>query len=406
MSSGNSSANVNILLLENIHPAARQRLESFAYNVREVPKSLSVQELIVELSGINVLGIRSKTKLPAEVFENAPHLSVVGCFGVGTNQVALDAAAGAGVPVFNAPYSSTRSVAELALGSIIMLARKLGDGNNNLHRGQWVKSAKGCFEIRNKVLGIVGYGHIGQQVGLLAESVGMKILFFDKTKRLALGNAEPTGSMEELLFEADFVSLHLPALSSKKPLIGPKEFSQFKSGSYLINGSRGSLVDIEALKSAVQSGQLAGAALDVYPQEPKTNQEDFETCLKGVENIVLTPHIGGSTEEAQEKIALEVAESFVSFVERGTTEGAVNFPQINLSASVDSHRILNVHKNVPGAVTDINKEVSDLGVNINSQFLATNDTVGYIIMDVDKGISADLTHKLSALSASIKTRIL
>jgi len=397
---------IKILLLENVHRAARESLTEAGYSVTEVPRSLPTEDLLEAIEDVHVLGIRSKTKITAEHFARARRLLAVGCFGVGTNQVALDAAAAKGIPVFNAPYSSTRSVAELTLGNVIMLARKASEGSTKLHRGIWEKSAKGCHDIRGKTLGLIGYGHIGQQAGLLSEAVGMNVIFYDQVKRLPLGNAKPVGSLSELLSHSDFVSIHVPAISGGGALIGELELSQMKEGSYLINVSRGSLVDLVALRSALESKHIGGAALDVFTDEPKTNQAEFKCELTGVENVILTPHIGGSTEEAQESIGREVAASFIQYIDNGTTVGAVNFPQVNLPAFPNSHRILHIHKNVPGAAKEINKLVFDLGANINGQYLGTHKDIGYMIMDIDRELSSEVKENISCLPTNIKTRIL
>lgn len=397
---------IKILLLENIHQVAVAALKEAGYSVKEVPQSLSPEQLLEEIKDAHVLGIRSKTKINREHFAAATKLLAVGCFGVGTNQVDLVAAREHGVPVFNAPYGNTRSVAELSLGNIIMLARKAADRNVKMHQGQWNKTAKGCHEVRHKTLGIIGYGHIGQQLGLLAEAIGMDVIFYDMAKRLPLGNAKTVSSMEDLLGKSDFVSLHVPAKKDGSALIGATELAKMKKGSYLLNLSRGNLIDFDALKSSVENKHLSGAAIDVYPQEPKTNDEEFKCALAGVENIILTPHLGGSTEEAQYNIGEEVAASFIKLVDGGATMGAVNFPQLDSPSFEDSHRILNIHKNVPGVLTTVNKIISDLGANVSSQFLKTYENVGYLIMDVDKELSEEVTKLISDLDFSIKTRVL
>ena len=397
---------IKILLLENVHQIAVSRLKEAGYSVEALPSSLSEDELLERIQDVHVLGIRSKTKVNAKHLEAAKKLLTIGCFGIGTNQVDLGAAMSHAVPVFNAPYGSTRSVAELAIYHMLCLARRAGDANRNMHNKFWDKSAKGSHEVRGKTIGIIGYGHIGQQVGLLAESIGLKVIFYDQTKRLALGNATPKESMAELLQEADFVSLHVPAQPNNAPLIGAKEISLMKNTAYLINLGRGSLIDFNALKEAIENKELAGAGIDVYPAEPKGNKEPFECVLAGVENVVMTPHLGGSTEEAQYNIGAEVATSFIKFIDAGCTFGAVNFPQVDLPFCPDSHRILNIHKNVPGVLSDVNKIISDLGANINSQFLGTYKDVGYLVMDVAKGLSVEVKDRIAALPSNIKTRML
>ncbi len=397
---------IKILLLENIHQAAAEKLSNAEYTVVQVPRALQEDELSEMIKDVHVLGIRSKTKVTAKALQNATRLLCIGCFGIGTNQVDLDAARDKGVPVFNAPYSSTRSVAELAIGYIIMLARGLGASNLKLHSGKWDKSAKGHHEIRYKTLGLLGYGHIGAQVGLMAESLGMKVVLFDKTKKLPLGNARPCSDMDELLAESDFVSVHIPAAPGGRPIMGKEQFAKMKKGASLVNLSRGSLVDLPELKAAIESGHLSGAGLDVYPVEPKTNQADFECEITDLDRVVMTPHIGGSTEEAQRNIGLEVATSFIQLIDGGSTTGAVNFPTVNLPEFPNSHRILNVHKNVPGVLNDVNSIIAELGVNINAQYLSTFKGVGYLIMDLGKNVSNEVKERLEKLDSNIRTRIL
>lgn len=397
---------IKILLLENIHAAACERLREAGYSVELVSGSLSDVELLERIGDVHVLGLRSKTKVKAEHLRAARKLLTVGCFGVGTNQVDLSSAAEHAVPVFNAPYGSTRSVAELAIAHVLCLARKAADANRKMHQGLWEKSAKGSHEVRGKVIGIVGYGHIGQQVGLLAESLGLQVIFYDQAKRLPLGNAKGREHLQDLLRDADFVTLHVPAQPGNAALIGPKELELMKSGACLINLGRGSLVDLAALRQALERGALGGAGIDVYEGEPKGNREEFRCELTGLDNVLLTPHLGGSTEEAQYNIALEVATAFIKFIDSGCTAGAVNFPQVDLPVRSDSHRILNVHQNVPGVLTEVNKIISDVGANINSQYLGTYKNIGYLIMDVNRELSEEVKDKISALPSNIKTRML
>lgn len=396
---------VKILLLEGIHAQAADKLKKAGYSVEELSTKLTEEELMERIPEVHVLGIRSKTKVNAEHLQAAKKLLVLGCFGIGTNQVDLDAARGMGIPVFNAPFGSTRSVAELAIGMLMSLARKVGDRNRFMHDGQWKKSAKGCTEIRGKTLGVVGYGNIGQQVGLLGEALGLSVVFYDKIGRLPLGNARQADSLEELLQTVDYVSLHVPAFGSK-PLIGADELKLMRPGSYIINLGRGSLVDLGALRAALEDGHIAGAGIDVYPNEPKTNDEPFECELTGCENALLTPHLGGSTEEAQLNIGLEVASAFLKFVENGATIGSVNFPQMDLPTFPDSRRILNIHKNEPGVLSAVNNIVADLGVNIDAQYLQSHKDISYLIMDVNQDKSDELKAQISALPSNIKTRVL
>ena len=328
------------------------------------------------------------------------------CFCIGTNQVALDKAARIGTPVFNAPFSNTRSVAELTVAEIVMLARKASELSNRIHAGHWEKTAKGCYEVKGKTLGIIGYGHIGPQVGLLAEAFGMRVQFYDIVKKLPLGSANSVDSLDELLRTSDFVSLHVPATPKTENMIDAKAISQMKDQSYLLNLSRGSVVEIPALANALKEGKLAGAAVDVYPSEPKKNSSDFATELAGLSNIILTPHIGGSTQEAQEKIGLEVADSLISWLDNGTSAGAVNFPTIDLSLLGESHRVLNIHHNVPGVLGKINGIIAEMQVNIHAQHLSTMSDIGYLIMDVDKGISRAVKDRIDEVEGVISTRLL
>jgi D-3-phosphoglycerate dehydrogenase len=397
---------IKFLLIEGVHEIAAQKLKEAGYSVDFRKDSLTPEELASEITDVHVLGIRSKTKVTADHLKAGSKLLAVGCFGVGTNQVDLLAATNLGVPVFNAPYGNTRSVAELAIGNVLFLARKAADKSMKMHQGMWDKSAKGAKEIREKVLGIVGYGHIGQQVGILAEALGMQVIFYDQIQRLPLGNSRQVDSLADILENSDFITLHVPAKADNSPLIGKAEFSKMKKGACLLNLSRGSLIDFSALSDAIQSKQLGGAAIDVYPKEPKTNKEEFDCGLRGLENVILTPHLGGSTEEAQYNIGIEVAQTFVKFIDGGSTVGAVNFPQVNLPSFPESHRILNIHQNVPGVLSDVNKIISDVGANINTQYLSTYKEVGYLIMDINKDVSQEVKKRIAELPASIKTRIL
>jgi D-3-phosphoglycerate dehydrogenase len=397
---------IKFLLLEGVHQCAANDLVKKGYSVESLKTSLSSQELMDKIRDVHVLGIRSKTKVTAEHLKAAQRLLCLGCFGVGTNQVDLGAARAEGIPVFNAPYGNTRSVAELAAGMILGLARNLGDHNRRMHSGHWKKSSKGSIEVKGKTLGIVGYGHIGQQVGLLAEGLGMEVLFYDKLPRLPLGRANAATSFEELLANSDFVSLHIPARSDGKPLMTRDEFLAMKKGSFLLNLSRGNLLDLDALKTIILEGHLSGAGIDVYPTEPKTNDEPFECVLADVPGVIMAPHQGGSTEEAQEKIGMEVAQKFLRFMEAGTTTGAVNFPQIDLPSFPESHRLLNIHKNIPGALGEINQAIAATGANINAQYLNTLQDIGYLIIDVNQDVSSELKLTLEKLSTNIRTRVL
>jgi D-3-phosphoglycerate dehydrogenase len=397
---------VKILLLEGVSKEAVERFESAGYAVEALSRALSPDELAERIGEVHVLGIRSKTEVRAEVLQHAKSLLAIGCFCIGTNQVDLDAAALRGVPVFNAPFSNTRSVAELAVAEIIMLARRASHKSDLLHRGVWEKSATGCTEVRQKTLGIIGYGHIGPQIGLLAEALGMRVLFYDIVPKLPLGNALSVETLGELLAESDFVTLHVPETELTKDMIGDEQLRQMRRGSHLLNLSRGSIVAVDALVHHLREGHLAGAAIDVFPEEPSSNDEPFVSPLCGLPNVILTPHIGGSTVEAQRNIGLETSAALLKFIEIGSTTGAVNFPSVEVPVVHGSHRVLNCHRNVPGVLRAINEIVAELGVNIQRQSLATLGDVGYLIMDVDKSLSSEVKSKIDALPDSIKTRLL
>ncbi len=397
---------IRITLLENIHPAARETLEEAGYMVELIPRALEGDELNAAVAASHLLGVRSRTKIRAPQLAHAGKLLAIGCFSVGTDQVAIGDAAQAGVPVFNAPHASTRSVAELTMGHVVALARRIGEKNLKLHRGEWDKSLAGAHEVRGRTLGIVGYGHIGQQVGILAEAFGMRVIFHDIQKKLPLGLNRPVSSLDALLDEADFVSLHVPDTPRTRGMIGPSQLERMKAGSYVINLSRGSVVDVEALRTALRSTHIAGAALDVFPTEPAPTNATFDVGFTDFPNVILTPHIGGNTEEAQRNIGIEVANSFIGFIDRGSTEGAVNFPNVNLPEIPDTHRILNIHRNVPGALAEVNRIVSEVGANIEAQQLATTRDIGYLVMDVNKELSDEVNSRIAALPMSVRTRIL
>ncbi|MCO6430809.1 MAG: phosphoglycerate dehydrogenase [Deltaproteobacteria bacterium] len=397
---------ITILLLEGIHPAAVETFRRAGYAVESVKHALSEEELLEAAPSVHLLGIRSKTQITQRVIRAAPQLLAIGCYCIGTNQVDLESAASAGIPVFNAPFSNTRSVAELTIAEAIMLARKASHKSLMMHSGRWDKSAEGCFEVRNKVLGIVGYGHIGPQVGLLAEAFGMKVVFFDIAKKLPLGNAQPLASLKALLQQSDFVALHVPETPATRNMIGKQELDAMKQGSYLLNLSRGSVVDIAALAEALRKGSIAGAAVDVFPEEPSSNNEVFESDLRGLDNVILTPHIGGSTLEAQHNIGIEVSSSLVDFTDSGRSAGAVNFPQVDLPMMDGSHRVLNIHRNVPGVLKDITGIVAAVGGNIRGQYLGTMNDIGYLIMDVDQSVSRNIKREIEKLETNIRTRLL
>ncbi|TMB14711.1 MAG: phosphoglycerate dehydrogenase [Deltaproteobacteria bacterium] len=397
---------IKFLLLENVHQSAHDLIRSEGFALEAVPRSLKEDELAQKLRDVHVLGIRSKTQVTARALAEARRLLSVGCFCIGTNQVDLAAANGRGVPVFNAPFSNTRSVAELIICEVIALARQLGDRSREVHEGRWRKAAAGSFEVRGKTLGVIGYGHIGSQVGVLAEALGMRVIFYDHTSKLPMGNNRACASLAELLAAADFVTLHVPATPQTEKMIGASELALMRAGSYLLNASRGSVVDLPALAEALRSGHLSGASVDVYPDEPESNSDGFATPLRGLPNVLLTPHVAGSTIEAQEAIGREVATSLIKFVNAGATTGAVNFPQVEVPQARGAHRILNAHRNVPGVLRDINRIVSEKGANIQAQVLATDPNIGYLVMDLDQDVSSDVKKGIAALPTSIKTRIL
>ena len=397
---------IRVLLMENIHPSAHEVFQAEGFQVEACPGALGEDALLEKVRDVHVLGIRSRSRVTERVLSEARRMLTLGTFCIGTNQVALESASEHGVPVFNAPFSSTRSVAELVIAELIALSRRLADRSREMHEGRWRKSAPSSHEVRGKTLGIVGYGHIGTQVGVLAEAVGLQVLFHDIVPKLPIGNNRRAESLEDLLARADFITLHVPDTPLTRGLIGERELARMKPGAYLLNLSRGSVVDVGALAGALGSGHLAGAAADVFPKEPAGNTDDFATELRGVPNVILTPHVGGSTEEAQEAIGREVASALVKFVNTGATTGSVNFPHVEPPPLVDRHRLLNAHRNVPGVLSSINKIVSDARANIESQILATNPAIGYLVMDLNREVSREVRLQMSALETSIRTRVL
>lgn len=398
---------IKFLLLEGVHQSALDTLTKAGYdNVEYLKTSLEGDELKEKIATAHFVGIRSRTQLTEEVFASASKLLAVGCFCIGTNQVDLTAALGRGIPVFNAPYSNTRSVAELVIGQAILLLRGIPEKNALLHRGVWQKAAKGSFETRGKKLGIVGYGNIGSQLSVLAEAMGMKVYLYDVVTKLPLGNATQVDSLEELMRECDVISLHVPETAQTKNMIGAKELGWMKPEGIFINASRGTVVDIDALAAALESKQIAGAAIDVFPVEPKSNDEEFVSPLRAFENCIITPHVGGSTMEAQENIGVEVAEKLVRYSDNGSSFSAVNFPEVSLPAHPDNHRLLHIHKNVPGVLSEINRIFSDTGINIRSQYLQTNEDVGYVVMDIDEQYSELALRKLNEVNGTIRCRVL
>ncbi|GAB4193208.1 MAG: phosphoglycerate dehydrogenase [Wenzhouxiangellaceae bacterium] len=398
---------IKFLLLEGVHARAAELIEQAGYHqlVRHnatVPR----EQLLETLQDVHFLGIRSRTQLDSEILQAAPKLAAVGCFCIGTNQVDLAAAQRLGIPVFNAPYANTRSVAELALAEIIMLMRGIPSKNAAAHRGGWLKSARHSYEVRGKTLGIVGYGHIGTQLGILAESLGMQVLYYDIVNKLPLGNARAADNLEQLLGNSDVVSLHVPATDETEWMMGAAQFQQMRRGAYLINASRGTVVDIAALRQALESEQLAGAAIDVFPKEPRSNDDTFVSELRGLDQVILTPHIGGSTLEAQENIALEVADKLVRYSDNGSTLSAVNFPEVSLPDHAGARRILHIHRNEAGVLQQINQVFSANGINILGQHLQTRGEIGYVVMDIAGGDSETLLQQLREVPATIRCRVL
>ena len=398
---------IKFLMLEGIHASAIEALRAAGYSqIETLPKALQGEELKAKLADVHFLGIRSQSKLTADVLSAAPKLVAVGCFCIGTNQVDLNAARERGVAVFNAPYSNTRSVAELVLAEAILLLRGIPAKNALVHRGGWMKSAVHSHEIRGKTLGIVGYGSIGTQLSVLAEGLGMHVAFYDVVSKLPLGNARQVPKLHDLLAQSDIVSLHVPELPSTKWMIGPAEIAAMKQGGILINAARGTVVDIDALAEGIKSEKLWGAAIDVFPVEPGSNNEEFQSPLRGLDNVILTPHIGGSTMEAQANIGGEVAEKLVKYSDNGTSISSVNFPEVALPAHPGKHRILHIHHNVPGVLSEINRIFSDNHINISGQYLQTNEQVGYVVIDIDASSSDLALEKLAEVRGTIRSRVL
>ncbi|HWZ29868.1 MAG TPA: phosphoglycerate dehydrogenase [Bryobacteraceae bacterium] len=401
---------IKILLLEGVHQSAVDALTANGYSDIEFhAKSLPEPALMKAARDAYFIGIRSATQLTARVIEQAPKLTGIGCFCIGTNQVDLDAAQDRGVPVFNAPFSNTRSVAELVLGEIIMLLRGIPQRNAAAHRGEWVKTAAGSREVRGKILGIVGYGHIGTQIGLLAESLGMQVLFYDVETKLAMSNARAMPSLDALLEAADAVTLHVPETPQTLKMIGRAQLARMKPGALLINASRGTVVDIDALVAALRSKRLYGAAIDVFPAEPKGSGDEFASPLRGFDNVLLTPHIGGSTEEAQQNIGIEVAEKLIKYSNNGSTLTAVNFPEVSLPEHPGKHRLLHTHRNQPGVLSAINRIFSEDQINVAAQYLQTNPRIGYVVIDIETDKPEEtllLKRRLDEVPGTIRTRVI
>lgn len=397
---------INILLLENISDAAVEEIKNAGYgNIKKLTAALSESELIKELKDVHLLGIRSKTQITEKVIQKANKLLAIGCYCIGVNQVNMPAATAKGVAVFNSPHSNTRSVAELVIGLSIILIRKISDKNKAAHDGIWLKDSKGSFELRGKTLGIIGYGNIGSQVSVLAEALGMDVLFYDVESKLPLGNAQSARTLKELLSKSHIVSLHVPSDRTTQNMINAVTISQMKKGAMLINYSRGDVVDIEALAQGLKSGHLSGAAIDVFPVEPEKNGATFHTPLAGLPNVILTPHIGGSTEEAQYNIGLDVTSKLLNYLERGITTGSHSIPPLNLTPQANTHRILHIHQNVPGVLGQINSQLSKHKINILGQYLKTNDSIGYVVLDVDTKLSKDALALLKEIDETIKVRL-
>lgn len=398
---------INILLLENISKRAVQEFNLNGYeNIMTVTGALNESELSEAIKGVHILGIRSKTRVTSKVIESADKLISVGAFCIGTNQIDLDASTGKGVAVFNAPYSNTRSVAELVIGAAIMLIRKIPDRNRLAHEGIWLKDSKGCYELRGKTIGIIGYGNIGSQVSVLAEAMGLNVIYHDIDTKMPLGNARQVQNLSQLLTASDVVTLHVPSDASTRNIIDGIAISQMKRGAVLINYSRGDVLDLDATAKGVSDGILGGVAVDVFPKEPESNDERFESVLQGLPNVLLTPHIGGSTEEAQESIGIDVSSKLISFLESGSSNGSLTVPPVSLPQQEGTHRILHIHENVPGILGEINTKLSRLDLNIVGQYLKTNEKVGYVILDVERNLSSEAVDALREIGGTIRTRLL
>ena len=398
---------IKILLLEGLHQSAVDTLESNGYtNIEYIKTSLSEEELIEKIADVHFIGIRSRTQITQPVVDAAQKLVAIGCFCIGTNQVDLQATQERGIPVFNAPFSNTRSVAELALGQIILLLRGIPSKNAKAHRGEWEKSAVGSYEARGKTLGIIGYGHIGTQLSILAEHLGMRVQFYDIEDKLVLGNSTQVKTLNQLLKTSDVVSLHVPETPQTQNMIGEKQFAMMKDGAILMNAARGTVIDIDALVGALKSGKLSGAAIDVFPVEPKSNDEEFVSPLREFDNVILTPHVGGSTQEAQQNIGIEVAGKLAKYSDNGSTLSAVNFPEVSLPEHTGRSRLLHIHYNTPGVLTKINQAFAAQNINIAAQYLQTTDKIGYVVIDVETDDAEAAFNQLALIEGTIKSRIL
>lgn len=396
---------IKILLLEGVHPATIRLFNDSGYtDIEQVKGSISEDELVKKISDIHLLGIRSKTQLSKRILESGSRLLAVGAFCIGTNQIDMNSAIENGIAVFNSPFSNTRSVAEMVVANCINLMRRTFEKSMAAHEGRWLKDSVDSNEVRGKTLGIIGYGHIGSQVSVLAESLGMKVIFYDVEPKLSLGNASAVKTMDDLLSQSDMITLHVPGMASTKDLIGESQLKQMKKGSVLINYSRGDVVDLQAIRSALQSGHLRGFAADVFPVEPQNNAERFESVVQGLPSVILTPHIGGSTAEAQENIGTDVATKLINFLETGSSTGSLSVPALSLPVQHETHRLLHIHKNVPGVLSEINGILSKLNVNILGQYLKTNNQIGYVVLDVDRSTPANVTDELKKVKNTIRVR--
>lgn len=397
---------IKILLLENISDAAVEEMQQSGYpEIKKIHGALSEAELVKAVKGVHLIGIRSKTRITKNVIGAADKLLAIGAFCIGVNQVDLEAATEKGVAVFNAPYSNTRSVAELVIGLCVMLIRKIADKNAAAHRGEWLKEAKGSFELRGKTLGIIGYGNIGSQVSIMAEAMGMQVIYYDTATKLPHGNAKQVRDLEELLKQSNIVTLHVPSDATTRMIINAETLAHLQPGGILLNYSRGDVVDIDALHEAIVSGRLAGAAVDVFASEPEKNGDAFSSVLQNLPNVILTPHIGGSTEEAQASIGLDVTTKLVKYLELGTSEGSHTVPPVSLPARTGTHRILHIHRNIPGVLGEINSKLSSRGINIVGQYLKTNDAIGYVILDINSKISKEAFEILKGVEGTVKARM-
>ncbi len=397
---------IKVLLLENVHPAAVEAFESQGFDVEFHKGAMDEEELIEKIKDVSIIGIRSKTTITKKVLENADKLLAIGAFCIGTNQIDIKTASDRGIAVFNAPYSNTRSVVELVIGEMIMLIRKVFPKSSGMHKGIWDKSANHSFEVRGKKLGMIGYGHIGTQLSVIGEALGMEIYFYDIVDKMPIGNAKKCRSMEEVFKVADVVSMHIDGRKENTNLIGEKEFAQMKDGVIFLNLARGSVVEIPALVGAIKSGKIHGAGVDVFPEEPKTNSDPFVSELMGFDNVILTPHIGGSTEEAQQGIGTYVPERLLEYINNGSTTGSVNFPELTLPLLQNSHRLLHVHKNVPGILAKLNNIFAKHNINITGQYLKTDETLGYVIVDIEKSYSREFVQDIKGIEETIKFRML